>query len=64
MNSSDQAGWIRFGVPPFLKSLEPSESIEPKAGLVVLFPSYMWHGTLPTPDRRITLPFDLKPADE
>ncbi|MEM7220218.1 MAG: putative 2OG-Fe(II) oxygenase [Pseudomonadota bacterium] len=64
LDRGDQAGWLHFGVPPFLPDLAASESIEPSAGLVVLFPSYLWHGTSPTPDRRITLPFDLKPAGE
>lgn len=64
-SSPDQAGWIGFGAPPYRVPSEGSELkwIEPKAGRVVLFPSFMWHGTKPIQDdaERITAPFDLIP---
>ena len=63
--SPDQAGWIGFGAPPYHVPSEGSELkwIAPKAGRVVLFPSFMWHGTKPIKDdaERITAPFDLIP---
>lgn len=61
----DQKGWIKFGEPPFDV---PGQSFEhviaPKAGRLVLFPSYMWHGTIPIANgaSRMTLPFDAVPA--
>ncbi len=60
-----QEGWIAFGVPPFpLKTpLEPLKVEKPEPGKLVLFPSCMWHGTLPFEDERprLTIAFDLVP---
>ena len=69
-HDTDKSGWIKFGEPSFA-ALEPDGSIqgpqhwvEPKVGRLVLFPSYMWHGTVPFSgdDIRLTLPFDAVPA--
>ena len=63
--SAAHNGWIQFGQPPIdISNLDPEHIIEPKAGRLVLFPSYLWHGTLPiTEDApRLTLPFDIIPA--
>lgn len=64
-------GWIRFGKPGVrtIPPLEPEHYVEPKPGMLVLFPSYMWHGTEPFggDTRRLTFAFDLVPgpaADE
>ncbi|GAA0395412.1 putative 2OG-Fe(II) oxygenase [Brevundimonas terrae] len=61
-----QEGWIGFGVPPFnLKQpLVPLKVEKPEPGKLVLFPSCMWHGTLPFDDdhQRLTIAFDLVPA--
>nr|WP_283938495.1 putative 2OG-Fe(II) oxygenase [Sphingomonas alba] len=57
-------GWIQFGVPPdnFGMDLEPRLIIEPKPGRLVLFPSYMWHGTIPFQSGdRLTAAFDYLP---
>lgn len=61
-----RAGWIKFGEPPY-KTVPPSPPlrwIQPKAGTLVLFPSYLWHGTEPIDpgSERITAPFDMVPA--
>ncbi len=61
-----RAGWIKFGEAPF-RTTPPSTPlrwIEPRAGLLVLFPSFLWHGTEPFADggRRVTAPFDVVPA--
>jgi len=64
MSGNDKQGWIKFGEPN-LNIDQPAEHyVEPKAGRLVLFPSYMWHGTVPFvgPDTRLTLPFDVVPA--
>jgi uncharacterized protein (TIGR02466 family) len=63
-------GWIKFGEPSFDapdakgKRQGPEHWVEPKAGRLVLFPSYMWHGTVPFTgnEMRLTLPFDAVPA--
>ena len=64
---SDSEGCIRFGQCPLElgENDEPSISITPKAGQLVLFPSYMWHGTLPyfSTQMRLTAPFDVVPID-
>ncbi|EED35036.1 hypothetical protein NOR51B_977 [Luminiphilus syltensis NOR5-1B] len=59
-------GWLKFGEPGF-RAREPLEAdfwIKPKPGMMVLFPSYLWHGTAPLcePSERITVGFDLVPA--
>jgi tetratricopeptide (TPR) repeat protein len=56
------AGWIRFGVPPKDLGLNLSAlgQFEPKAGQLVLFPSTMWHETLPFNDgERLVVAFDV-----
>lgn len=59
-------GWIGFGVPPFNlpHPLEHLKLEKPTPGKLVLFPSCMWHGTLPFTDERprLTIAFDLLPA--
>lgn len=66
--AEDQArheGWIEFGVPPEHLGLEAMESrriVEPKPGRLVLFPSYLWHGTIPfASGDRLTAAFDYQP---
>ncbi|HJP97157.1 MAG TPA: putative 2OG-Fe(II) oxygenase [Rhodanobacteraceae bacterium] len=61
-------GWIQFGEPAFPTepALGPEYFVRPEPGLLVLFPSYMWHGTVPFPgepgDTRLTMAFDVVPA--
>lgn len=56
-------GWIKFGEPDFSCGLAPRRAIQPVAGRLVLFPSYMWHGTIPFEDgRRTTIAFDAVPV--
>lgn len=59
-------GWIGFAEPPF-KTVPDSPAqkwLQPRSGMVVLFPSYLWHGTTPinADSIRVTAPFDLIPA--
>ena len=57
-------GWIQFGVPPGHLDLDlpPRRVIEPQPGTLVLFPSYMWHGTIPFESGdRLTAAFDYQP---
>jgi tetratricopeptide (TPR) repeat protein len=58
------AGWFTLGSPDdrLGLELEPWRKIEPREGQLVLFPSWMWHGTLPFRDgERLTVAFDVAP---
>ncbi len=57
------AGWIEFGAPPPELGLDLAAyaRIEPKPGRLVLFPSTLWHGTVPFRDgERLTIAFDVR----
>ncbi|MDE2051171.1 MAG: tetratricopeptide repeat protein [Gammaproteobacteria bacterium] len=58
-------GVLSFGRPGILTipPLEPEYSVRPKPGMLVLFPSYFWHGTVPFESRqpRLTVAFDAVP---
>ena len=60
-----KAGWIKFGEPPFETepATPPQKWVKPDAGVLVLFPSFLWHGTAPIYDgsTRVTAPFDVVP---
>ncbi len=58
-----QSGWIKFGEPDFDLMLAPRRKIQPAPGRLVLFPSYMWHGTIPfsAATARTTIAFDAVP---
>ncbi len=62
----ERQGWIEFGQPePPMPRLEEAPRVEcPKVGTLVLFPSYMWHGTRPfrADETRMTIAFDVLPA--
>jgi tetratricopeptide (TPR) repeat protein len=62
----DTAGCIQFGQPPAELGLDlaPRRVIRPRAGGLVLFPSYLWHGTVPFEDDapRLTVAFDAVPT--
>lgn len=59
-------GWLKFGEPGVRTSptLPPERYVRPQPGMLVLFPSYMWHGTVPFTgdERRLTCAFDVVPA--
>lgn len=59
-----QEGWIKFGEPRWpLPHCGVEKVIQPKEGRLVLFPSYMWHGTIPFSEgERLTAPFDVVPG--
>lgn len=57
-----QEGWLKFGEPQAQLGLElpPFRHIKPKPGRLVLFPSTMWHGTVPfDAGERMTVAFDV-----
>ena len=59
-------GWLRLGAPPTptAPTLEAGHFVQPKPGLLALFPSYMWHGTVPFggEETRMSLAFDILPG--
>lgn len=60
----EDAGWFTLGQPDgqLEVALPPWRKIEPKAGQLILFPSTMWHGTLPFEQgERLTVAFDVAP---
>jgi tetratricopeptide (TPR) repeat protein len=58
-------GILNFGKPGLLTipALEPEYSVRPTPGMLVLFPSYFWHATVPfqSPQPRLTVAFDAVP---
>lgn len=66
VEAGGKEGWVGFGAPAFegVRRLEPDHYEKPEPGRLVLFPSYMWHGTVPfSGDQpRLTIAFDLVPA--
>jgi tetratricopeptide (TPR) repeat protein len=59
-------GWVTFGQPGFkmVDLLEPDLKVTPRPGMMVLFPSYMWHGTIPfdSDEYRVTVAQDTVQA--
>jgi tetratricopeptide (TPR) repeat protein len=58
------AGWLELGAPPadLRINLPAYKRVEPKLGRLVLFPSTMWHSTIPFNDgERLTIAFDVMP---
>ena len=62
-DQEQKQGWIKFGEPNFDVGLGIKRAIQPVPGRLVLFPSYMWHGTVPFHENavRTTIAFDAVP---
>lgn len=63
----DRHGWIEFGEPPPeypFREPAPTKLLEPEEGLLVLFPSYFYHRTIPFDGDipRISIAFDMVPS--
>jgi Flp pilus assembly protein TadD len=59
-----RSGWLKFGEPRFPTPGATAElHLRPVAGMLVLFPSYLWHGTNPIHglQPRVALAFDAVP---
>ncbi|HWY63854.1 MAG TPA: putative 2OG-Fe(II) oxygenase, partial [Rhizomicrobium sp.] len=56
-------GFLKFGEPGprTAPHLAAEHLVKPEPGLLVLFPSYMWHGTVPfaSPEKRLSCAFDI-----
>jgi tetratricopeptide (TPR) repeat protein len=64
VGDAKDAGWLTLGEPDDKLGLplEPWRKIEPKTAHLALFPSWMWHGTVPFADgERLTVAFDVRP---
>jgi hypothetical protein len=59
-------GVLTFGQPsiPTSPALGPEHMVRPRVGMLVLFPSYFWHGTVPFSgdQARLTVAFDAVPG--
>jgi tetratricopeptide (TPR) repeat protein len=64
-DSTAKEGWLKFGEPSTDLGLDGTvrRMVQPKPGRLVLFPSYMWHGTVPfhSDETRTTIAFDVLP---
>lgn len=62
LDQSRMEGWLELGRPPpdLKMDLEPIEMIEPEPGYLVLFPSFLYHGTRRFPaGERMSVAFDV-----
>jgi len=62
-----KSGWLKLGEPRFpTPGAGVGCVVQPRAGQLVLFPSYMWHGTSPIlgSQPRTAVSFDALPAAE
>ena len=66
VSAGGKEGWIKFGEPGFRarKPLDPEHWLQPEEGALVIFPSYLWHGTeaLQSDVEIMTVGFDVLPA--
>jgi tetratricopeptide (TPR) repeat protein len=66
-STAGEAGFIRFGQPGTRATAPPEVdlilSVKPVEGLMILFPSYFWHNTIPfeSTQDRICVAFDVLP---
>ena len=63
--SQEQEGWLEIGRPPPELGLDlpPLATFEPTPGRLVLFPSFLFHGTRPfSGGERMSVAFDLVPV--
>jgi tetratricopeptide (TPR) repeat protein len=64
-DANEKAGWLEIGRPPseLGVDLPPLATFEPKRGRLVLFPSFVFHGTRPfSGGERLSVAFDLVPV--
>lgn len=63
-DDAPDAGWLTLGEPQAALGLDvpPMTRVEPVPGRLVLFPSWLWHGTRPFGEgERLTVAFDVAP---
>ncbi|MFT6988520.1 MAG: tetratricopeptide (TPR) repeat protein [Paraglaciecola sp.] len=63
-SESKKAGWFQVGVPniDLQSELKPTRYIKPEVGKLILFPSFLWHGTVPFEEEsyRLTVAYDVR----
>lgn len=69
VGGTDHSGWIEFGRGPdelYRHGRPPSRRIQPVEGTILVFPSYLWHRTIPfeSDTRRICISFDVVPGPD
>jgi hypothetical protein len=64
LDGASRAAWLKFGEPGVRVDLPPEHFVKPEAGMLVLFPSFFWHGTVAFTggDARLTAAFDVVPV--
>jgi tetratricopeptide (TPR) repeat protein len=64
-DARNQEGILSFGEPSIATTppLRAEYAVRPEVGMLVLFPSYFWHGTVPfaSDQARLTVAFDVVP---
>lgn len=65
LNHTKREGWLFLGKPEINSTvkLQTEKWVKPEPGKLVLFPSFVWHGTEPfnSIDNRLTVAFDILP---
>ncbi len=67
---NDDSGWIEFGRAPYYYAIDNAQNVravQPEEGMLVLFPSYFYHRTVPfdSDKERVTIAFDFRlPAEK
>ncbi|HEY0102161.1 MAG TPA: putative 2OG-Fe(II) oxygenase [Brevundimonas sp.] len=68
VEAGGREGWIRFGAAGIgaAFSLPAEHWVRPEPGSLVLFPSFLWHGTEPFTGsgERLTVAFDIEPETD
>lgn len=64
-NDPDKSGWLKLGETSLELGTRESIALElcPEPGQIIIFPSYIWHGTnkLISKQPRLTIPCDIMP---
>ena len=63
-DADTHAGWLKFGEPGMpIPGCAAERFVRPEEGMLVLFPSYLWHGTVAfaAGGPRLTAAFDVLP---
>jgi len=59
-----KAGWFQVGVPniELQSKLMPTRYIQPEVGKLIMFPSFLWHGTVPFEEQsyRLSIAYDIR----
>ncbi|MBY0569471.1 MAG: tetratricopeptide repeat protein [Hyphomonadaceae bacterium] len=68
VGGDSRQGWFKMGEtnPDLSPDLPAERWVQPEEGKLVLFPSYVWHGTqsFDQGDQRLTVAFDVIPASD